>query len=158
MLKTLLKETETPQQAGITPVPICMTGLKVLIAEDNAVNQLVLTSLLKSIGIEATVVDNGAEAVSRVTSALSEWDIIFMDTEMPVMDGHSATRNIRSWELATASYPSWIIAISAHATPDRIQEARTAGVSDYLGKPVTRLQVLEALREALRQRAQMIPG
>lgn len=158
MLKTLLKETETPQPAGITPVPVCMTGLKVLIAEDNAVNQLVLTSLLKSIGIEATVVDNGAEAVSRVTSAPSEWDIIFMDTEMPVMDGHSATRNIRSWELATASCPSWIIAISAHATPDRIQEARTAGVSDYLGKPVTRLQVLEALREALRQRTQMIAG
>ncbi|MDP2228586.1 MAG: 7TM diverse intracellular signaling domain-containing protein [Moraxellaceae bacterium] len=128
-----------------------LSHLRVLVAEDNTVNQLVIVSLLKSLGIDATVVDNGEQALKTVTAMPGKWDVVFMDTEMPVMDGHTATRRIREWETAQQRAASWIIAISAHATPDRIQEARAAGVSDYLGKPVTRAHVLEALRHAMRE-------
>lgn len=161
-LTSLLQDKQAHETAKTIPnqpnMSVLMADLKVLVVEDNSVNQLVLSSLLKSIGVEATITCNGAEALERVIRATEEWDIIFMDTEMPVMDGHTATRKIRHWESKTDRYPSWIIAISAHATPDRIQEARTAGVSDYLGKPVTRLQIMEALREALRQRIQAATG
>lgn len=152
LLEMLLKAGDRPASEPASAIPSAFTGLNVLIAEDNAVNQMVLVSLLKSIGVTPEVVSNGEEALASVTSVTRQWDIIFMDTEMPLMDGHSATRKIRQWENATESPPSWIIAISAHATPDRVQEARNAGINDYLGKPVTRLQVIEALREALRQR------
>lgn len=152
LLDMLLIRGERTASKPASTIPAAFNDLSVLIAEDNAVNQVVLVSLLRSIGITPTVVSNGEEAVDKVTSITRQWDIIFMDTEMPLMDGHVATRKIRQWEAATGNPASWIIAISAHATPDRIQEARNAGISDYLGKPVTRLQVLEALREALRQR------
>lgn len=125
-------------------------GLRVLVAEDNTVNQLVIVSLLNSLGVSAAVVGNGEQALAAVTSAPGHWDIVLMDTEMPLMDGHEATRRIREWEKKEEQKACWIIAVSAHATPDRIREARTAGVDDYLSKPVTRAQVLEVLRHAMR--------
>jgi signal transduction histidine kinase/ActR/RegA family two-component response regulator len=128
--------------------------LRVLVAEDNVVNQLVIVSLLNSLGIKVSVVENGALALAAVTAAPGQWDVVLMDTEMPQMDGHVATRRIRDWEGQEGHSPCWIIALSAHATPDRIREARAAGVDDYLSKPVTRAQVLEALRHSLRVRPQ----
>lgn len=69
-----------------------------------------------------------------------------MDCEMPVMDGYQATREIRQFEADREVDPSWIIALSAHATNDYVQKAREAGVDDYLSKPVSRDQVMEALQ------------
>lgn len=121
--------------------------LKVIVAEDNAVNQLVIDSILKSLGIHATLVSDGAQAVEQVRNHPDYWDIIFMDCEMPVMDGYQATREIRALETAQETPPHcWIIALSAHATGDYVQKARDAGVDDYLSKPVSQQQVHDALR------------
>lgn len=127
-------------------------ALRVLVAEDNPVNQLVIVSLLGHLGLKAEVVGNGEQALDAVHAATTPWDVILMDTEMPHMDGHEATRRIRALEAHSGGHGSWIIALSAHATPDRVREARAAGVDDYLSKPVTRAQVLEALRHAVRNR------
>lgn len=120
--------------------------LNVMVVEDNAVNQLVIDSILRSIGIHATLLNDGAQALRRVSERPGNWDVIFMDCEMPVMDGYQSTREIRLFEQSRDVDPCWIIALSAHATGDYVQKARDAGVDDYLSKPVSRSQVLEALQ------------
>lgn len=118
--------------------------LKVLVAEDNPVNQLVIDSILKSLDVHATLVDNGEQAVNQVRQSSKPWDMIFMDCEMPVMDGYQATREIREQEQETGEH-CWIIALSAHAIGDYVQKAQDAGVDDYLSKPVSQQQVHDAL-------------
>ena len=120
--------------------------LNVMVVEDNAVNQLVIDSILRSIGIHATLLNDGAQALRRVSERPGNWDVIFMDCEMPVMDGYQSTREIRLFEQSRDVDPCWIIALSAHAAGDYVQKARDAGVDDYLSKPVSRSQVLEALQ------------
>ncbi|BAP14503.1 sensor histidine kinase/response regulator [Alcanivorax sp. NBRC 101098] len=121
--------------------------LKVIVAEDNAVNQLVIDSILKSLGIHATLVSDGEQALELVRNRPNHWDIIFMDCEMPIMDGYQASREIRALEAEHEAQPHcWIIALSAHATGDYVQKARDAGVDDYLSKPVSQQQVRDALK------------
>ncbi len=117
-----------------------------MVVEDNAVNQLVIDSILRSLGIHATLLDHGGQALEHAMQTPGGWDVIFMDCEMPVMDGYQATREIRQFEADREVDPSWIIALSAHATNDYVQKAREAGVDDYLSKPVSRDQVMEALQ------------
>ena len=136
------------QQAAEEPTVVLEKGsaLNVIVAEDNPVNQLVIDSILKSLGIHATLVSDGEQALDLVREQPGYWDIIFMDCEMPVKDGYQATREIRSLEQAsTTHHHAWIIALSAHATGDYVQKARDAGVDDYLTKPVSQQQVREAL-------------
>lgn len=76
------------------------------------------------------------------------WDLIFMDCEMPAMDGLEATKRIREMEAERGLTPSWIIGVSAHALDQYVQSARSAGMDDYLAKPVSREDVLAALRRA----------
>ena len=105
-----------------------------------------IDSILRSIGIHATLLNDGAQALRRVSERPGNWDVIFMDCEMPVMDGYQSTREIRLFEQSRDVDPCWIIALSAHAAGDYVQKARDAGVDDYLSKPVSRSQVLEALQ------------
>lgn len=123
--------------------------LNVIVAEDNAVNQLVIESILKSLGVQPTLVANGEEALQLVSEQPTYWDICFMDCEMPVLDGYLATTAIRDMEGTLPSQPHcWIIGLSAHATGDYVQKARDAGMDDYLSKPVSQQQVSEAIKRA----------
>ncbi len=123
--------------------------LNVIVAEDNPVNQLVIESILKSLGVQPTLVGNGEEAFKLVNEQPNYWDICFMDCEMPVMDGYLATSSIRQMEAEQSSQPHcWIIGLSAHATGDYVQKARDAGMDDYLSKPVAQQQVSEAIKRA----------
>ncbi len=136
---------EVPPEQNSERLPR-LSRLNVMVVEDNAVNQLVIDSILRSIGIHATLLTDGAQAVRRMEDTPGNWDVIFMDCEMPVLDGYDATREIRLLEQDRDVDPCWIIALSAHATGDYVQRARDAGVDDYLSKPVSRDQVLEALQ------------
>ena len=141
-------DEQLAQQSAEEPAIVLDKGnaLNVIVAEDNPVNQLVIDSILKSLGIYATLVSDGEQALELVGEQPGYWDIIFMDCEMPVMDGYQATREIRTLEQASTAHPHcWIIALSAHATGDYVQKARDAGVDDYLSKPVSQQQVREAL-------------
>jgi signal transduction histidine kinase/CheY-like chemotaxis protein len=124
-------------------------NMNVLVVEDNPVNQLVIDSILKSAEIKAVLAHNGAEALHETNRLSSSWDIIFMDCEMPVMDGIEATQRIRDMEAERGHKTSWVIGVSAHAQADYIQRARSAGMDDYLTKPVTRADVLSALQRAV---------
>ena len=116
---------------------------RVLVAEDNAVNQLVLRGLLESADIDATVVDNGAMAVEAW--ATGEWDVILMDINMPVLDGMAATARIRERERSTGRPRTPIIALTANAMLHQLAEYQAAGLDAHVSKPIQ----IEALFTAI---------
>ncbi len=115
--------------------------LRILVAEDNPVNQRVAQRMLERLGYRADLASDGAEAVRQVRSA--RYDLILMDMQMPELDGLQATRVIRS-EQRAESRPH-IIALTANALPHDKQLCLDAGMDDYLAKPLT----LDALANAL---------
>ena len=122
------------------------TGLKVLVAEDNPVNQLVTRGLLGKLGIEADVVEHGRAAVERYRDRLGDYDIVLMDLDMPVLDGNAATREIRNLEATMGWRRCPILALSAHALPEYGAMARAAA-------PI--LPACEVLTMTIRMRSSM---
>ena len=117
---------------------------RVLVVEDNHVNQLVLVRMLESTGIRPEVAGNGLEAVERIRSAGSRpFTLVLMDCMMPVMDGITATRTIRQEEERDPGV--WIIAVTANALANDRSKCLAAGMNDYLAKPVTPLSLADAL-------------
>ena len=117
--------------------------LRILLAEDNAVNQKVALHLLKLLGYRADVVQNGQEVISSLRR--QSYDVVLMDVQMPEMDGLEATRRICQ-EWSKGSRPR-IIAVTANAMQEDREECLAAGMNDYISKPIR----LEALVQALRQ-------
>jgi signal transduction histidine kinase/CheY-like chemotaxis protein len=121
--------------------------IRVLAAEDNTVNQLVLKTLLHQIGVDPHVVDNGEQAVEAWKAA--PWDVILMDMQMPVMDGLGATRAIREAEAAMGRARTPIIALTANAMSHQIELCRAAGMDGHVAKPIESARLFAALEAAL---------
>ncbi len=117
------------------------TNLRILLAEDNPINQMVALRLLDSLGYRADVVENGLEAVEAVQRRA--YDIVLMDIMMPVMDGLEATRRIRQAKLAS---PPRIIAVTANALASDRQRCLEAGMDEHLAKPLRAEVLAQALR------------
>ncbi|MBF0125030.1 MAG: response regulator, partial [Magnetococcales bacterium] len=115
-------------------------GARVLLAEDNAINQQVATELLEGNGLVVTVVNNGREAVAAATQ--HEFDIILMDIQMPEMDGFQATAAIRQ-QLRFRKLP--ILAMTAHAMAGDRDKSLAAGMDDHITKPIDPDRLFEAL-------------
>jgi signal transduction histidine kinase/ActR/RegA family two-component response regulator len=122
---------------------LASSGLRVLAAEDNDVNRIVLKTLLSQLGIEATLVENGAEAVRAWESA--HWDMILMDVQMPVMDGPTATMTIRARETLLSRPRTPILAVTANTMPHQVASYRAAGMDDVVAKPLNVRDLLGAL-------------
>ncbi|MFW5654206.1 MAG: ATP-binding protein [Roseicyclus sp.] len=127
-------QATSPGDAGLQ-------GRRILVAEDNRTNQLVMRKLLEKLGLDVTFADNGAVAVAAVEAG--GFDIILMDMSMPVMGGVEATRRIRSFEAAQGLPPVPVVALTAHALAEHEAECRAAGMVGFVTKPVSR-KVLEA--------------
>ena len=123
---------------------------RILVAEDNVVNQKVACRILEKLGLRADVAADG-EAAFRAWSS-GRYDLILMDCQMPIMDGYEATRKIRAREGAAEHIP--IIALTAHAMKGADSECLSAGMDDYLSKPIDR----ERLRETLQRWLDDEPG
>jgi signal transduction histidine kinase/CheY-like chemotaxis protein/HPt (histidine-containing phosphotransfer) domain-containing protein len=121
-------------------------GAKVLLAEDNLTNQKVACGLLRKFGIEPVVVQNGQDAVQAIQN--DTFDLIFMDCQMPVMDGLLATSTIRAMESSGQRLP--IIAMTAHALNGDREKCLAAGMNDYLTKPLSVMALAAVLRKWLR--------
>lgn len=104
--------------------------LKILIAEDNAINRQVAETMFLRLGYDVKSVENGAQVLEILE--LESFDIIFMDIQMPVLDGIESTRAIRA---KYVEQPPWIVALSASVLDAQRFEARDAGMDDFLGKP-----------------------
>jgi PAS domain S-box-containing protein len=106
---------------------------RILIVEDNVINQKVLASLLRQKGYEYVIANNGQEALEQIKK--SPFDLIFMDITMPKMNGLEATAHIRQQEQSAFHMPTPIIAISGHAQAQDVTQALNAGMNDYITKP-----------------------
>jgi PAS domain S-box-containing protein len=127
-----------PQEAG---------ALRLLAAEDNEINRLVLTTLLGQLGIELTVVADGAEAVAAWERG--DWDAILMDVQMPGMDGPTATRLIRQRETALGRRRTPILALTANAMSHQAEAYLAAGMDGVVAKPIEVGQLFAALQKVL---------
>jgi len=127
---------------------IAMLGrpLRVLIAEDDRTNQLVVTKMLQEFEAEIRLVEDGVQAVEALEEA--KYDIVLMDLRMPNMDGLAATKAIRAHGGQYAVLP--IIALTANAFPEDVTQCREAGMSDFLAKPLRKPALVAAILRALR--------
>ena len=123
-------------------------GNKILLVEDNPVNQRVAQRILQNLAAEVTIANNGAEALERIADA--NFDAVLMDCQMPVMDGFTATRRIRELELSSGAKRLPIIALTANVMSEDREKCLAAGMDAHLGKPIEPAQVIEALGRFLR--------
>jgi two-component system, sensor histidine kinase len=123
--------------------PLEVRSLKILLAEDNLVNQKVASRMLEKAGHQVTLVNNGEEAVAVFQK--QSFDMILMDIQMPIMSGDNATRLIREQEELNKNTPIPIIALTAHAMSGDREKYLALGMNDYLTKPIERDLLMEAV-------------
>ncbi|AOD16205.1 ATP-binding protein [Xanthomonas fragariae] len=139
------------------PLPPPMANprdVRILLAEDNPVNLLVAQKLLAFLGFEADTATDGEAALSSMES--TRYDMVFMDCQMPVLDGYAATRRWRAMETESGRGPVPIVAMTANAMAGDRERCLAAGMDDYLSKPVAREQ-LDACLQRWLPRQQALP-
>ena len=120
-----------------------------LLAEDVDINREIVLALLEPTKIDIDTATNGVEAVRMYTEASNKYDIIFMDIQMPEMDGYEATKQIRALEIDNAqSIP--IVAMTANVFKEDVEKCFAAGMNDHIGKPISIEDVLDILRKYLK--------
>lgn len=124
-----------------------VSSLKLLAAEDNSVNQLVLRTLLGQIGLEPTIVGDGRQALEAWRR--EPWDLILMDVQMPEMDGFAATAAIRAEEATSGRRRTPIVALTADALAHQTAACRAQGMDGHVAKPIEARRLFEALSLAL---------
>ena len=130
------------------------TGKRMLLAEDVEINREILTALLEDTGIIIDCAENGQEALDMIAAAPGKYDIVFMDVQMPKMDGYESTRRIRALPSSSSSLQDDarlpIIAMTANVFKSDIEACIAAGMDAHLGKPLDIEKVLKALRKYLK--------
>lgn len=125
--------------------PQARTSLRVLVAEDNRVNQMVVNNMLKKLGHDVVVKEDGLTAFEAFKEAEQPFDIILMDCDMPVMNGYESTKVIREFEHEAGWKSRAIIALTADALKENVNQCYECGMNGFLSKPIT----LESLSSAL---------
>ncbi len=150
-------QLEAPVVATSPDLPV--TGPRaasILVAEDNPANQLVIRLLLEKAGFGCEIVDDGQAALERL--AQRDFDLVFMDCQMPRLDGYEATRRIRAGAGGVRASRVPVIALTAHAMASDREKCLAAGMNDYLTKPI-RLEILQQAlqRHGIRSHAASVP-
>jgi signal transduction histidine kinase len=146
-LKTIVED----EQGSGDAIAGCFAGRRILLAEDVEINQEIVLALLEPTELQIDCVSNGLEALRMYREAPDRYDMIFMDVQMPEMDGYAATRRIRSLEsggLARAR-PIPIIAMTANVFREDIEKCLKSGMNDHVGKPIDFGEVMDKLRQYL---------
>jgi two-component system sensor histidine kinase/response regulator len=123
--------------------------VSVLLAEDNLVNQRLTKVILEKAGCRVTTVTNGVDALQEVRTNI--YDLVLMDVQMPDMDGYESVHSIRQWEKTVGRRAVPIIALTAHAMDGHRERCLSAGMDDYVSKPLNKRQLLEKI-------ARLVPG
>ncbi|MDP2104784.1 MAG: response regulator, partial [Desulfobulbaceae bacterium] len=156
VLPFVVAEQTVAKQGAVAPQELSDgVVLRILLVEDNVVNQKLATILIKREGCEVVVAGDGVKALEALQ--VQEFDLILMDLQMPNMDGMEATRRIRALEACEErnSYlglkerlsPVPIVGLSAHARKEDADEAKGAGMNDFLTKPIVRAKLVEVIRQ-----------
>jgi signal transduction histidine kinase/DNA-binding response OmpR family regulator len=138
-----VRVAEEWRRSAAAPAPASLRSLRILVVEDNVVNQRVARLLLRNIGQRADLATNGVEAVSALQR--QHYDLVLMDCQMPEMDGFAATREIR--ERIPADRQPYIVAMTANALEGDRERCLNAGMDDYIAKPVDRERLRAILAE-----------
>jgi len=125
------------------PAPLTLATARVLLAEDNAMNQEIALEMLEDTGCRVTLAENGRQALSALASG--EFDVVLMDCQMPELDGFEATRMLRRQEAEGGRRPTPVIALTANAMSGDSQRCLEAGMDGYVTKPYSRDRLLAAL-------------
>lgn len=149
LLHALLSPEATKSAPLPTPSPRSVQAIKVLAVDDNAANLKLIAAMLKEMVSQVVVCKNGKEAVRLAQS--QPFDIIFMDIQMPIMDGISATQAIRSQSLNTETP---IVAVTAHAIPGERERLIRQGMDDYLAKPIDESMLAQLITDFAHRRHQ----
>ena len=123
--------------------PEAGAGCRILLAEDDLVNQEVAVGILEKQGHRVTVVENGQEVLDALQK--QPFDLVLMDVQMPVMNGFEATKRIRSLKSETRGIP--IIAMTAHALEGDRERCIQAGMDDYIAKPIDTGETTKVIRK-----------
>ncbi len=137
-----LERTASPEQSReLTLLENKLAG-RFLLAEDNPVNQILTSAILKAAGADVTVVENGEKALEQVLAAEQEqpYDLVLMDLQMPVVDGYEATRRLRA-----EGYSRPILALTAHGMAEHQEKSLAAGCNGHLVKPIERDQLINTI-------------
>jgi CheY-like chemotaxis protein len=120
-------------------------SLNLLLVEDSADNRLIIRAYFKRASDHIDIAENGAIAVEKFKSG--KYDLVLMDVQMPIMDGYTATREMRKWEQEQGKKQTPIIALTAHALKEDAQKSLDAGCTDHLTKPIKRATLMEAVQK-----------
>ena len=137
----IVKDKESTGKTTETEEEKSKINAKILVVEDNIVNQKVARAVFEWLGVELSIANNGEEAFNMRKKFA--YDMIFMDCQMPVMDGYQASQGIREWEKKTQAPHMPIIALTANAIEGDRQKCLDAGMDDYLSKPFNAEQIRE---------------
>ena len=119
--------------------------LRLLLVDDSPENRMLIQAYLQEEPYQIDVAENGQISVDMFTT--DRYDLVLMDIQMPVMDGHSATRAVRDWERQHAFDPTSILAVTAHALKEDEQKSRRAGCDAHLTKPIKKADLLAAIQK-----------
>ena len=140
------EQTKAPEPESTSgPAHTAITGLRILVAEDHRVNQMVIGKFLEKSGHRTTIVADGLQAVEA--AATGQYDLVLMDIQMPELDGEEATRRIRAFEGPVASIP--IIALTADVLPEQRARFAAAGMNGHIAKPIDPQAMFETIDKVL---------
>lgn len=147
-LKATLAEElgRSPSPANEAPrpeVPLLPSDFRILVAEDNSISTKVIRGMLRKLNLEPDTVSNGEEALQALRE--KDYDLVLMDCEMPVMDGFTATRELREWEAREQRQRTPVVALTAHILGEHKERARLSGMDGHIAKPVELSQLRELL-------------
>jgi CheY-like chemotaxis protein len=148
---TVVLKKQPGHQFNLAPRPDEIHGKRVLIVEDNLVNQKLATAILKKLGYQADIAGNGREAVEALET--TRYRVVLMDCQMPEMDGYEATAKIRDPESRVLDHGVPVVAMTAHAMKGDREKCIAAGMDDYLTKPINPQKLSEMLDRYFQQRS-----
>ncbi len=139
------RQAEKSHSAEIAGI---FAGRRILLAEDVEINREIVQTLLEPTKVEIDFAENGAEAVRKFTENPKKYEMIFMDIQMPEMDGYEATRSIRALDIIMAKTIP-IVAMTANVFKEDIEKCLEAGMNSHIGKPIDFDEVLKTLHSFL---------
>jgi CheY-like chemotaxis protein len=159
-LKTTLADELTQLNKGVTPrmalTPLVSTPInvpsdfRILVAEDNSISTKVIRGMLGKLNLNPDTASNGEEALRAMKA--QRYDLVLMDCEMPILDGFSATEQLRAWEVGNQRVRTPVVALTAHILTEHKDRARQAGMDGHMSKPVELSQLRELVEHWVAQR------
>jgi CheY-like chemotaxis protein len=126
------------------------SDFRILVAEDNSISTKVIRGMLGKLNLQPDTASNGEEAL--VAMKAQRYDLVLMDCEMPILDGFSATQQLRAWEVGNQRIRTPVVALTAHILAEHKERARQAGMDGHMAKPVELSQLRDLIEHWVAQR------